>query len=75
MSEWKPIDTAPKDGTPVLVVLPAYRPEIDDRMMLTAVYFGQKWGWETTVKNDNGDPIPVEDKPTHWMPLPEPPAA
>jgi hypothetical protein len=73
--EWQPIETAPKDGTLVLVFVPAEYPEADDPAMVTAVYFGQKWGWETTIKNDNGDPYPVEGKPTYWQPLPDPPRA
>lgn len=74
---WQPMETAPRDGTEVLV---AYYGEV-----YTAKYI------ESNVSNDypffattvNGDPwncsgvdyrIKYEYlKPTHWMPLPEPP--
>lgn len=66
MGEWKPIETAPKDGTEILV----RGPQRDG-----GVYHDvQAWpdGW-------TGMPWPVAlmdyaaGEPTHWMPLPEPP--
>lgn len=71
MSEWKPIETAPKDGTEVLLLL-----EESSRYYSGCVvsYFdGGEWR----------DPLHEDDaelshsgcgKPTHWMPLPTPPA-
>ncbi|WP_103171560.1 DUF551 domain-containing protein [Paracoccus sp. SY] len=60
---WQPIDTAPKDGTPVLCFTP------DDHFSpvtgMDVLWFdGGHWLY-------NGDPWPWN--PTHWMPLPEPP--
>lgn len=70
MSDWKPIDTAPRDGTHVLVFIPlARRIEI-------AFCHGEMpkrsgfSGWAT----NEGD-LTEEAAPTHWMPLPEPPPA
>ena len=62
---WQPIETAPRDGTPVLCYLPqgggAYGSAI-----LEARHNGDIYGWQS----GNGMML----RPTHWMPLPEPPA-
>ena len=58
--QWKPIETAPKDGTHILV----YAPDID-RVLIAAFQAnlgkGTWVGWRETLL------------PTHWMPLPTPP--
>lgn len=67
MREWKPIETAPKDGTFIVMTdgTPAWpwvaRWTNDDSM-------GEPFtaGWETAI----GGRIKTA---THWMPLPEPP--
>jgi hypothetical protein len=68
MSEWQPIESAPKDGTEVLT----YR---EVGLMAVAAYFEYEpiWrpgtreaGWTVT---DGADLVGV----THWMPLPSPP--
>lgn len=59
MSEWQPIETAPRDGTRVIVFVPV----LDDgdvlgkSLVFEACY--RPWGWGC--------------EPTHWMPLPDPP--
>lgn len=60
MSEWKPIDTAPKDNIPIL--------GYDDGIMTVVIWHGY-WGLTVvgSYANDN------EWTPTHWMPLPDPP--
>lgn len=65
--EWQPIETAPKDGTAILL-WPCWSDEI--------VYAG-KW-YDGKVKNAwvtqwGNQALP--GKITHWMPLPEPPQA
>lgn len=64
MSEWQPIETAPKDGeTPVLTWYPkAYQGKGGHYVML---WQDGKW-WAI--------PGAFELKPTHWMPLPSPPS-
>lgn len=55
--QWKPIETAPKDGTEVVVV------DIDGDRFIASSIDGQNW-------YDGFFPI---YHPTHWMPLPAPP--
>jgi hypothetical protein len=68
MMEWKPIETAPKDGTRILVFDREYHGEI------AACEFNKEWGW---VERGLDYATEVwgygEMEPTHWMPLPQPP--
>jgi len=59
-SQWQPIETAPKDGTEVLVYVPRrLGPIYAEARNVT----GNQW-WGRVLGNL---------RPTHWMPLPEPP--
>ena len=61
---WMPIDTAPKDGSAVLVW--------DGYNQTTAIWCAEFTGWELAVPSDGYiDSNCIS--PTHWMPLPEPP--
>lgn len=63
MSEWQPIETAPKNGSRVLL----WNPEWSGPC--TAQFYGDAaGGW----KLDKRMP-PFAYQPTHWMPLPAPP--
>lgn len=72
--DWQPIETAPKDGTHLLVC--------DASRAYTAFWgFGQNpptvghyfaQGWHLSVNHDGEH---SEITPTHWMPLPSPPVA
>lgn len=60
MSEWQPIETAPKDGSQFLA------------SDITGYHFNCWWeneGYEARWM----DEIDSEPNPTHWMPLPPPP--
>lgn len=67
MSEWKPIETAPKDGTAVDLWIVAGKFNrrvadcryVDDGWICHEGYIGQRF-WPSA-------------EPTHWMPLSEPP--
>lgn len=60
--KWKPIDTAPKDGTYVLVG--QWMVDYEGPYFRMGVsWWSEQWGW--------GGNVP--DEPTHWMPLPPPP--
>jgi hypothetical protein len=57
MTEWQPIDTAPKDGTDVLIFC-------DDEIVIGS-FAGGMW-WFDQIRYE-------KHAPTHWMPLPAPP--
>ena len=63
---WKPIESAPKDGTKVLV----YRPIFVDRYITE---IGIDW-WDKWDGAPEGCWMKsrVDVQPTHWMPLPKP---
>lgn len=79
MSEWRPIGTAPKDGSFVLLCMPGERQPV--------MGYWEAWGWhywtgENVSLEGFGDGWGVVDRrfpepagPTHWMPLPPLPGA
>lgn len=83
MSEWNPIDTAPKDGTQILLFFPEYENPIQvgyyaiAEQVLNGVvierdeYWKGKWMEFRFIRHS----IDGEDHPTHWMPLPAVPLA
>jgi hypothetical protein len=56
---WQPIETAPKDGTSLLVY--------SDERIIAAFWSVPADDWAEVVHGYTFYP------PTHWMPLPEPP--
>lgn len=68
MTEWRPINTAPKDGTPVLI----FEGGSGDTDIVVAVYEDQ-WLPEYRWRGTYGDGDAAWN-PTHWMPLPKAPA-
>ncbi len=68
MSEWQPIETAPHDETQILIHgRDGYFVATWDRLV------------GCFVEASSGDPLRGTERgdlcaPTHWMPLPEPPA-
>ena len=86
MSEWQPIETAPKDGTPVDLWLVADDSEDVEFYSPTASKSSGRsadWRWDHRPPNNpnwyplGGLSYPLEPgiNPTHWMHLPEPPEA
>lgn len=83
--EWQPIETAPKDGTDILVADPTQ--EFSQDRVERARYWEGKWcvvnayyfltdlsKIEEISKEQKLDDMPLYIiSPTHWMPLPEPP--
>lgn len=70
MTDWKPIETAPRDGTHCLLCLP-----FDVGPLIVGYY--RYWssplvpeGWTSYPDNR---PIPDRYAPTHWTELPRPP--
>jgi len=91
MSEWQPIETAPKDGT-LAILFAAGRtywrevggvretifPDLSDARdygtMCDIAYCKDGRWLEAYSGHDLFEPwIEVEDRPTHWTPLPPPP--
>lgn len=74
---WQPIETAPKDGTWIIVTTP--HAEDEDPLesnepdccivRWAADIHGDGWAWETAW----ADQALNTTLPTHWMPLPPPP--
>jgi hypothetical protein len=62
MTEWQPIETAPKDGTKIIV----YRPNAEYQPIVGVDYWSKELGNVWANSNEHR-------QPTHWMPLPEPP--
>lgn len=82
MTDWQPIETAPKDGR-IIVVCGAPASFKDGRPMDGPCIvrwddnaYSSEGDWVFAGWLSHGDPIhdfPIEE-PTHWMPLPDPPA-
>lgn len=76
MSKWKPIKTAPKDGTPIIGLTPKngyfggvigveWVKEHKKMFFGTKVTLGGFWARSCHTQ--------IIECPTHWMPLPKPP--
>lgn len=61
--KWQPIETAPKDGTPIICFHPS--DGFSDEMSIDVLW------WDMGAWLYNAEP--VADQPTHWMPLPAAP--
>ena len=62
MSEWQPIETAPKDGSDVLVWWPDWMAQ-----PIRVAHYEQRHDIWLTGRDSAAQP------PTHWMPLPAAP--
>jgi hypothetical protein len=67
MSEWQPIETAPK-----------HRDATDQLGICAATAWGSRWAfnhawWDDAVEEWTDISSDRYLKPTHWMPLPDPP--
>jgi len=79
MNEWQPIETAPKDGTMVSLYgicageINGIAPEPTGPH--TGAWCGGKsdYAGDDWWSLDEGECYAIWCKPTHWMPLPEPP--
>lgn len=65
MTSWQPIETAPKDGTEILLFVDAYVTG-DTPQQVVGRWF--RSGWQESYADEY-----AVCEVTHWMPLPEPP--
>lgn len=65
MNEWRPISTAPTDGTRVLLFCPDSEPEWQ---VMEGRWWQRYQSWGESVWGES------ELHPTDWMPLPAPPS-
>ena len=83
MSEWQPIETAPKDGCEIIAVfVKDYGPPFGKTVHgpWTVKWFGGKWvgSWDGSLVASYASDFRTEYEepdmePNHWMPLPSPP--
>lgn len=65
-ANWQPIETAPKDGTRIDVWRRGER--------LTDVFWSDEEEWWSYMGDTYPIPLAASPAPTHWRPLPAPPA-
>ena len=81
--DWKPIESAPKDGTPVLLACAGYKSMTVGFWADPVEYEGEAEGWTLEMNDPAIDPFSAAywggcsecSDPTHWMPLPPPPGS
>lgn len=64
MSEWQPIETAPKDGTRILAIAPP-----DGHQIVAWGQSKRRANWRINFETGPA----WWGAPTHWIPLPAPP--
>lgn len=72
ISHWEPIDTAPKDGTNIIVCIAGMPRSTGEAYWWQSA--GGVGGWQTW-DGENRRRTVYETPPTHWQPLPEVPAS
>lgn len=69
VAEWQPIETAPKDATLLLLWWPSRR-----ESSALIGYYGRGWLEGSALEWRSMAGLEWHKDPTHWMPLPPPPA-
>jgi hypothetical protein len=70
MTDWQPIETAPKDGTDILVTR---RDGDGSDWYAVAQWWVERWVFLYGDSKQIRDPVFLCFQPTHWRPLPDPP--
>jgi uncharacterized C2H2 Zn-finger protein len=74
-TRWRPIATAPKDGTEVLLYCPKRGTTVRGRWSDERYANKPRPYWTHDRERIWGKLDTRADQPTHWMPLPPPPEA
>lgn len=70
MSQWQPIETAPKDGSDILL----YQPEPSPPWIVCGFWSIEGESFGVSIASDSNDLFIFSlINPTHWMPLPDAP--
>jgi hypothetical protein len=67
MTGWRDIETAPKDGTEVLL----FGKALYGREVMKVCWWSNRAAWQ--IAETVSGATPIFNEPTHWMPLPQPP--
>lgn len=70
MSEWQPIETAPRDETDILIA--RFKPGMWSRPPVVAGWYERGTDEPGWYGYDEPERQNISD-PTHWMPIPPPP--
>lgn len=73
-NEWRTIDSAPKDGTPVLLLIDGHvREGVWDPSEFDPATDDVTGNWQLLWAEGNAYGCGPNNRPTHWRPLPSPP--
>ena len=73
--KWKPIKTAPKDGTEILL-FDGHNMRVaswKDTLMVDGIITSFEWVYADIIEEEEWPDFLTVDKPTHWRPKPLPP--
>ena len=73
MTNWQPIETAPKNGTEVLIAVD-YEEYVSKTAVMTAQHSSTEFDYPNGCWIAYDGAVIEFGTPTHWMPLPTPPA-
>lgn len=74
MAQWRPIESAPKDGTPVVALGNNFGDPSRGHHVEIVVYDAEDECWHRQTKRRRASSIEALDYLTHWQPIPAPPA-
>ena len=69
--KWQPIETAPEDGTRILILLPEKQAVFKCRIIIGNCVRNNWWTEHNRWLSEYDDRYHFDLDPTHWMPLPE----
>lgn len=72
-ADWQPIETAPKDGTRILIHSGERCSNCPDGTLGISVAYWHDDAWSTGRNAYSGADLYARHQPTHWMPAPIPP--